>query len=66
MLEFTVVHYVASDGLAPFEAWFQSLGHMEAAKVVVALGRLAAGNSAARNAWRDYWRRRPDVQPQEE
>jgi putative addiction module killer protein len=115
MLEFTVVHYVASDGLAPIEAWFQSLGHMVAAKVVVALGRLAAGNfsnvkpvgagvlelrihygpgyrvyfgrdaeriivllgggtkqrqqrdiSAARNAWRDYWKRRPDVQPQEE
>jgi putative addiction module killer protein len=44
MPEFTVVHYVAPDGRAPFGAWFQSLGRVEAAKVVVAVDRLAAGN----------------------
>ena len=44
MPEFTVVHYVASDGRAPYGAWFQALGRVEAAKVVVALDRLAAGN----------------------
>lgn len=44
MPEFTVVHYLAPDGRAPFERWFQLLGYLEAAKVVVALDRLAAGN----------------------
>jgi putative addiction module killer protein len=44
MPEFTVVHYVAPDGHVPFGAWFQSLGHIEAAKVVLAVDRLAAGN----------------------
>ena len=44
MPEFTVVQYLAADGRAPFGRWFQLLGGIEAAKVVVALDRLAAGN----------------------
>lgn len=44
MPEFTVVHYLAPDGRAPFGAWVQLLGRVEAARVVVALDRLAAGN----------------------
>ena len=44
MPEFTVLHYVAPDGRAPFEVWFEELDRVEAAKVVLALGRLAAGN----------------------
>jgi putative addiction module killer protein len=44
MPEFTLVHYLALDGRTPFGSWFQTLGHIEAAKVIVALDRLAAGN----------------------
>ena len=44
MTELTVVYYVAPDGSAPFEQWFRSLGHVEAAKVIVAMDRVAAGN----------------------
>lgn len=44
MPEFTLVHYLPPDGKAPFERWFQSLGYVEAAKLSVALDRVAAGN----------------------
>lgn len=44
MPELSVVEYVGLDGRAPFGAWLQSLGGIEAAKVVVAVDRLAVGN----------------------
>jgi putative addiction module killer protein len=41
---FIVVHYLALDGRAPFERWFERLGPIERARIAVALDRLAAGN----------------------
>jgi putative addiction module killer protein len=39
-----VVEYTLPDGRSPFGAWFDGLDAVAAAKIVVAIGRLASGN----------------------
>jgi putative addiction module killer protein len=39
-----VVEYTLADGRSPFATWFDGLDAIAAAKIVVAIGRLALGN----------------------
>lgn len=39
-----VVEYTSPDGRSPFGIWFEGLDAIAAARVVVAIGRLASGN----------------------
>ena len=39
--------YLKEDGSSPFEEWFNSLDHMAAAKITVAISRLELGNTSS-------------------
>jgi putative addiction module killer protein len=41
-----VIEYLTAGGRSPFGRWFENLDPMAAAKIVVALGRLATGNTS--------------------
>lgn len=43
---FDVIEYLDERGRSPFAAWFSDLDAVSAAKITVALARLAAGNTS--------------------
>ena len=45
--EVNVQEYVRKDGNSPYQKWFNSLDHIAAAKITVAISRLELGNTSS-------------------
>lgn len=43
-MEFIIKEYITTDGISPFGKWFEELDAKAAAKVSVAIARMACGN----------------------
>ena len=41
-----VQEYIREDGVSPYQKWFNSLDHVAAAKITVAISRLELGNTS--------------------
>ena len=41
-----VQEYIKEDGVSPYQKWFNSLDHVAAAKITVAISRLELGNTS--------------------
>ena len=45
--EVNVQEYIKEDGNSPYQKWFNSLDHIAAAKITVAISRLELGNTSS-------------------
>jgi putative addiction module killer protein len=46
LCEVNVREYIKEDGSSPYEKWFNSLDHVAAAKISIAIYRLESGNTS--------------------
>ena len=44
--EVNVQEYIREDGTSPYEEWFNTLDHVAAAKITVAISRMELGNTS--------------------